>query len=588
MLANMLSEERSVSGERSKSSNSFVDNSVAEEEEYGNATSPSPTASNRSNSRGSRLQRLKSKQSMTPSSPSTSPSTSPSISSASTSSPSSRRIGPRPPGPPPMMPHLENRRISVDQQEEVARAARVAEEQPHRQPSSTFLSVQAALQAPSTLNPLNDHREEVARAEQVAAEQKKQMEKEKQEQTAVGLPPPPPQAQPSNTFLSVQAALHAPSTLNPLNDQPSTPRSPPGPPGPPPRPRLQGALKGGTGGTGGSGERHGGMDVASSLSPNRRKARTRARTRGKSVSFSPVIAHDAVAEHEAREKEREAALNASLREAEEEGEKGGEEDEEEEEEEEEAGVPARLTVESLAENDTIEKESNAMKNRVRFQSTHLSRNDPLHPGNNAQRMASNERADSRASSMCSNGTDGDDTGSSTTTVDSQENDNNSDGEDGIGNGVATRGPPPALVLTTAPPPPSDKLDARPRGTSIHAQMGMVDLRIRGPAYGDDSGGGSGSGGGAVGGVSGDGGSGSAGGAGGERPTSPMFEEPLTRAHRAALGVGRRSVYRDPRLDTVDTAVSLNQKITRQISNTATTTQVRDIRARIMMTRDSCT
>ena len=268
--------------------------------------------------------------------------------------------------------------------------------------------------------------------------------------------------------------------------------------------------------------------------------------------------------------------------------KGEEDEEEEEEEEEEAGVPARLTVESLAENDTIEKESNAMKNRVRFQSTHLSRNDPLHPGNNAQRMASNERADSRASSMCSNGTDGDDTGSSTTTVDSQENDNNSDGEDGIGNGVATRGPPPALVLTTAPPPPSDKLDARPRGTSIHAQMGMVDLRIRGPAYGDDSGGGSGSGGGTVGGVSGDGGSGGAGGAGGERPTSPMFEEPLTRAHRAALGVGRRSVYRDPRLDTVDTAVSLNQKITRQISNTATTTQVRDIRARIMMTRDSCT
>ena len=182
-----------------------------------------------------------------------------------------------------------------------------------------------------------------------------------------------------------------------------------------------------------------------------------------------------------------------------------------------------------------------MKNRVRFQSTHLSRNDPLHPGNNAQRMAFNERADSRSSSMCSNGSDGD-----------------------------------------------DKLDARPRGTSIHAQMGLVDLRIRGPAYGDDSGGGSGSGGGTVGGVSGDGGSGGAGGAGGERPTSPMFEEPLTRAHRAALGVGRRSVYRDPRLDTVDTAVSLNQKITRQISNTATTTQVRDIRARIMMTRDSCT
>jgi hypothetical protein len=306
------------------------------------------------------------------------------------------------------------------------------------------------------------------------------------------------------------------------------------------------------------------MDVASSLSPGRRKDRTRARTRGKSVSFSPVIAHDAVAEHEAREKEREAALNVSLREAEEEGEKGGEE--------EAAGVPTRLTIESLAANDTIEQKSNAMKNRVRFQSTHLSRNDPLHPGNNAQRMASND-ADSRASSMCSNGTDGDDTGSSTTTVDSKENDNNSDGEDGIGNGVATRGPPLALDLAT-PPPPSDKMDARPRGTSIHAQMGMVDLRIRGPTYGDPNGG-SGSGGGTGGGVSGDG------GAGDERPTSPVAKEPLTRAHRAALGVGRRSVYRDPRLDTVDTAVSLNQKITRQISNTATTTQVSDTRALLL-------
>ena len=72
-----------------------------------------------------------------------------------------------------------------------------------------------------------------------------------------------------------------------------------------------------------------------------------------------------------------------------------------------------------------------------------------------------------------------------------------------------------------------------------------------------------------------------GGRGDERPTSPVAKEPLTRAHRAALGVGRRSVYRDPRLDTVDTAVSLNQKITRQISNTATTTQVSDTRALLL-------